>query len=126
MRYADDFVILTRTPKEAAEALQLATEVLHQLKLEVHPKKTRITTFNKGFEFLGFHFRRGTIGPRQRSIEKFQEDVRRKTRRQQGINVEAVIKALNPSIRGWSRYFGPGEVVKTFSWLDKWLRMPSA
>jgi group II intron reverse transcriptase/maturase len=123
VRYADDFVILTRTPKEAAEALQLATEVLQELKLEVHPKKTRITTFNKGFEFLGFHFRRGTIGPRQRSIEKFQNDVRRKTRRQQGINVEAVITALNPSIRGWSRYFGPGEVIRTFSWLDKWIRM---
>lgn len=123
VRYADDFVILTRTPEEAAEALNVATEVLQELKLEVHPTKTRLTNFHKGFEFLGFHFRRGTLGPRQRSIAKYQADVRRKTRRQQGINVAAVIKMLNPSTRGWSRYFGPGEVGRTFTWLDGWTRM---
>jgi RNA-directed DNA polymerase len=123
VRYADDFVILTRSPEEAATALQHAKEVLHELKLEVHPVKTRITTFNQGFEFLGYHFRRNVVGPRKRSIEKFKTDVKRLTRRQQGINVEAVIKKLNPSIRGWSQYFGPGEVVPTFTRLDSWIRM---
>jgi group II intron reverse transcriptase/maturase len=99
VRYADDFVILTRTPKEAAEALETAKEVLQELKLEVHPTKQRLTDFSTGFEFLGFHFRRGSLGPRQRSIEKFKTNVTRLTRRQQGKNVETIIQALNPSLR---------------------------
>ncbi|MGH7868589.1 MAG: group II intron reverse transcriptase/maturase [Candidatus Dormibacteraceae bacterium] len=123
VRYADDFVILTQTPQEAAEALQYAQSVLQELKLEVHQTKTRVTTLFNGFEFLGFHFRRHTLGPRQRSIDKFKTDVRRLTRRQQGINIEAVIRKLNPSIRGWSRYFGAGEVQRTFTGLDGWVRM---
>jgi RNA-directed DNA polymerase len=123
VRYADDFVILTRTSEEAATALQHAKDVLHELKLQVHPGKTRITTFHEGFEFLGFHFRRSVVSPRQRSIDKFKTDIKRLTRRQQGINVDAVIQKLNPSIRGWSQYFGPGEVIPTFCQLDAWIRM---
>jgi len=123
VRYADDFVVLTRTPQEAAAAHQRTKEVLQELKLEVHPTKSRETNFHKGFEFLGFHFRRGVLGPRQRSIEKFRADVRKKTRRQQGTNVETVIEELNPTLRGWGRYFGPGNVHKTFERLDKWMRM---
>lgn len=123
VRYADDFVILTKSPEEAASALAYAKEVLGNLRLSLHETKTRLTDFHEGFEFLGFHFRRSRLGIRQRSIEKFKDRVRSVTRRQQGRNVEAVLDDLNPVIRGFAGYFGVAQVSHAFRDLDKWSRM---
>jgi len=56
VRYADDFVVLTRHEKAARRALELATETLRRLDLEIHPQKTRITRFDEGFQFAGWFF----------------------------------------------------------------------
>jgi group II intron reverse transcriptase/maturase len=123
VRYADDFVILTRSPEEAARALAYAKEVLGNLKLSLHEQKTRLTDFRKGFEFLGFHFRSFRLGIRAKSLERLKDRVRFVTRRNQGRNVEAVLADLNPIIRGYANYFGVAEVASAFRKLDKWLRM---
>jgi len=123
VRYADDFVILTKSPEEAALAMAYAKEVLGNLRLSLHETKTRLTDFHEGFEFLGFHFRSFRLGIRQRSIEKFKDRVRSVTRRQQGRNVEAVLEDLNPVIRGYAGYFGAAQVFHAFRDLDKWIRM---
>jgi len=123
VRYADDFVILTRSPEEAAQALAYAKEVLGNLKLSLHEEKTRLTDFCKGFEFLGFHFRSFRLGIRAKSLERFKDRVRFVTRRNQGRNVEAVLADLNPITRGYANYFGVAEVASAFRKLDKWLRM---
>lgn len=122
-RYADDFVVLCRTRQEAEEALEFVKEVLGKLKLSLHETKTRISDFDAGFEFLGFHIRNYRLGIRSKSIERFQERVRELTRRQQGRNVEAVIGDLNKVIRGWAKYVGVGEVAKQLDTLDRWIRM---
>lgn len=123
VRYADDFIVLCRSPKEASLALEVVRAALAQLKLTLHPTKTRISSLGKGFEFLGFHFRNYHLGVRSASIGRFKDRVRKLTRRQQGRNVEAVIKDLNAVIRGWARYVGVAEVVGTFRTLDRWIRM---
>lgn len=123
VRYADDFVVLCRSLEEAAEALRYVKEVLGALKLSLHETKTRLADFQEGFEFLGFHFRRYHLGIRAKSIERFKNRVRELTRRQQGRNVDAVIAALNPVLRGWARYVGVAEVTATFTKLDQWIRM---
>jgi group II intron reverse transcriptase/maturase len=123
VRYADDFVVLCRTRQEAEDARQYVKEVLDGLKLELHDTKSRVTDFRDGFEFLGFHFRRYSIGVRSQSLERFKDKVRTLTQRQQGRNVEAVIADLNPVLRGWAGYFGIAEVAGLFSDLDGWIRM---
>jgi len=123
VRYADDFVILTRSPQEAAHALAYAKEVLGTLKLSLHETKTRLTDFHEGFEFLGFHFRSFRLGIRAKSLERFKDRVRFVTRRNQGRNVDAVLADLNPIIRGYANYFGVAEAARSFRKLDKWLRM---
>lgn len=123
VRYADDFVILTKSPEEAALAMAYAKEVLGNLKLSLHETKTRLTDFHEGFDFLGFRFRSFRLKIRERSLEKFKDRVRFVTRRQQGRNVEAVLHDLNPVIRGFANYFGVAEVFRTFRTLDKWIRM---
>jgi RNA-directed DNA polymerase len=123
VRYADDFVILTKSPEQAALALAYAKEALGNLKLSLHETKTRLTDFHEGFDFLGFRFRSFRLKIRERSLEKFKDRVRFVTRRQQGRNVDAVINDLNPVIRGFANYFGVAEVFRTFRGLDKWIRM---
>lgn len=56
VRFADDFVILCKSRKKAEDALELTTEVLAALQLEINERKTRIIDFNHGFRFLGVQF----------------------------------------------------------------------
>jgi RNA-directed DNA polymerase len=123
VRYADDFVILTKSPEEAALAMSFAKETLGSLGLSLHETKSRLTDFHEGFEFLGFHFRGFCIGIRARSLEKFKQRVRDVTRRNQGRNVDAVLKDLNPVLRGFANYFGIADVSDVFTDLDSWIRM---
>jgi len=123
VRYADDFVILTKSPEEAAQAMSFAKEALGLLGLSLHETKSRLTDFREGFEFLGFHFRGFSLGIRARSLEKFKERVRNVTMRNQGRNVEAVLADLNPVVRGYAYYFGVADVSDVFTDLDAWIRM---
>ncbi|MFN8472200.1 MAG: group II intron reverse transcriptase/maturase [Anaerolineae bacterium] len=56
VRYADDFVILCRRQQDAEAALEAARKSLAALKLELHPQKTRVVSFDQGFKFLGYFF----------------------------------------------------------------------
>lgn len=56
VRYADDFVVLTKTRKGAEQALELTRDVLERIALRLNPIKTRIVNLEQGLEFLGWHF----------------------------------------------------------------------
>ena len=58
VRYADDLLLLCRSERRAHHALQYAQKRLAVLKLAVNPKKTQISHFNDGIEFLGHIFDR--------------------------------------------------------------------
>lgn len=60
VRYADDFCIFAASEAEAREAMRVTGGILETLKLKFEPNKTNITTFDKGFDFLGVHFHRDT------------------------------------------------------------------
>ncbi len=61
VRFADDFVVLCKTELSAADALSQTCELLGQYGLELHPDKTRLTSFDKGFRFLGHVLARSII-----------------------------------------------------------------
>lgn len=63
VRYADDFVVLCRTPDRARAALVRTDDVLEALALRLHPEKTRVTSFDDGFRFLGHLFVRSLVVP---------------------------------------------------------------
>ena len=55
VRYADDFVVLTQSVQQAQEALTAVRyAVEEQLGLQLSQEKTHISTYGKGYEFLGF------------------------------------------------------------------------
>src|SRR5436309_13651981 len=55
IRYADDFVVLTRGRPAVAYRPSLAA-ITRRLKLQLSPEKTRIVEAEGGFDFLGVHF----------------------------------------------------------------------
>src|SRR5262245_5689167 len=52
--YADDFVVVCQTPAKAEEALANVQQILQGLGVKLSAEKTRITTYGKGYSFLGF------------------------------------------------------------------------
>jgi RNA-directed DNA polymerase len=123
VRYADDFVILCRSAEDAARALALVHDWTASAGLTLHPTKTRVIDVRtESFDFLGYRFEDGTRRPRPKSLEKFKETVRAKTKRTSGGSLYAIIDRLNPTLRGWFAYFKHSHKW-TFERIDGWIRM---
>jgi CRISPR-associated protein Cas1 len=56
VRFADDFVVMGRSEQQIITAKEQVAQLLGQMGLELHPEKTRITNFARGFQFLGHRF----------------------------------------------------------------------
>ena len=56
VRYADDFVVLSRRRADAEAAQDRAATLLGERGLTLHPDKTRVVSFDEGFWFLGHYF----------------------------------------------------------------------
>jgi RNA-directed DNA polymerase len=63
VRYADDFVVLARTKEQILRAYYDVERVLNHIGLALHPDKTQITNFDRGFRFLGHGFLENAIFP---------------------------------------------------------------
>jgi len=112
VRYADDFVVLCQSREEAEKALAKITQWTEQAGLKLHPVKTRLVDASQkgGFDFLGYHFESyqngsGKKWPRKKSMIKFRQSIREKTRRMSGESMQEIINEINPKIRGWYGYF---------------------
>lgn len=124
VRYADDFVVLTLSKTQAKEALTLVTQTLHELGLQLSPEKTKITSYGKGYSFLGFVVSSRSRRMRPKSVQKFQDKVRVLTTRHHNLDA-AVIEKLNRVIRGTAQYFAPrwATTRRQMGRLDSWIRM---
>lgn len=128
VRYADDFVVLCKTREEAERALGVIQQWIDDAGLTLHPDKTRLVevTPKEGFDFLGYHFRQGG-GPRRRwASRKKEKQLREKLKpflkRCNGHSMEAIIKKINPILRGWFEYFKHGHMYVCEA-VDGWVRM---
>ena len=123
VRYADDFVVLSRSEQEAQKALGLIKNWIEQAELTLHPEKTKIVDATQpgGFEFLGYHFERGQKWPRKKSENKLREKLREHTRRNNGKSLQSIIAQINPILRGWNNYFRYGKRNALQS-MDGWIR----
>lgn len=139
-RYADDWVITCKSAAEARAAVAVALRILRELGVELHPKKTRIVHVQHGFEFLGYKIKRGKrlrlpegkirsnarsgalyAYPREKSIRRFQDQVRQRTKRRVPMPTEELIETVNPLLRGWGEYYKRAHVRKLFNRLDRWI-----
>ena len=123
VRYADDFVILCQNQQEAQEVLEQVRQWTQAAGLTLHPTKTRIVDASQkgGFDFLGYHFERGYRWPRKKSLDKFKETIREKTRSGRPGSLSDIIREINHSARGWFEYFKHSQNT-VFQPLDGWMR----
>jgi RNA-directed DNA polymerase len=139
VRYADDFVIMCRTPERAEAALEGARDILASMGLELHPDKTRVVDLREGregFDFLGCHFHARMSGrlweqrrvvryylhrwPSQQAMKRLREKVRDRTgASRNGMPIEWIIADLNPILRGWGNYFRTGNAAAKFTQIDR-------
>ena len=122
VRYADDFVVLCRTPEDAQQALAIVHRWIAAAGLHLHPEKTRLVDMPQpgGFDFLGYHFERHYRVPRTKSLRKLKDAVRQKTRRTNGHSLAVIIVDVNRTLTGWFRYFQHSH--GSFEDLDAWIR----
>jgi len=123
VRYADDFVVLCQTKAQAEEAQTQVTHTLNQLGLRLSAEKTRITTYSKGYSFLGFVISSRSKRMRPKSQVKFKDRIRELTCRSRNLDATAIEK-LNQVIRGTANYFAtPWSTNRwLFRDLDAWVR----
>lgn len=140
-RFADDWLVTCRSRAEAQSVLKFATKVLEKLGVVLHQDKTRIVHVRHGFEFLGYKIKRGKqplklpphkiksglrqgglyAYPKQKSIDHFKEQIRKRTRRKAPLSTQELIDEINPVIRGWGNYYRKAHVRKLFNRLDRWI-----
>jgi RNA-directed DNA polymerase len=124
IRYADDFVLMCRSQAEAQAGLELVRQLAEARGLTLHPDKTRLVDVREpgvGFDFLGYHFERGTRWPRTKSLRKLKDTIRRKTGRSNGNSLAAIVDDVNRTLWGWFEYFKHSNRW-TFRPLDGWIR----
>src|ERR1700731_2816918 len=59
--------------------------------------------------------------PREKSIQRFQDQVRQRTKRRVPLHTKELIAELNPLLRGWGEYYKRAHVRKLFNQLDRWI-----
>ncbi len=128
-RYADDGVIHCRTKEEAEEIRKSLEERLKEVKLEIHPDKTKIIYCKddnrKGnhteekFDFLGYTYRSRMTKTKYGKFfvtfspaisNKAKKAIRQKIRGMRihfwvDKEISYISDALNPKIRGWTNYY---------------------
>lgn len=134
IRYADDFIVLHGDKAVVQGCREIISEWLKGIGLTLKPEKTRLTHTlhpelsedgKAGFDFLGHHIRQFPAGkykstkdsqgktlgfitlitPSQKGSKAHQEEVGRTIIKHKASPQEALIKDLNPVIRGWTSYY---------------------
>jgi RNA-directed DNA polymerase len=131
VRYADDFVVLVSGTRAHAEAVrQEVSAVLSPMGLRLSEAKTKVCHIDEGFDFLGFRIqrrrKRGTTKrvvytyPSKKALASIVGRVRTLTRRSSHPTLAALLRQLNPVLRGWCTYFRHGVSKATFHYLDQY------
>ena len=134
IRYADDFVVLHKDKAVVQRCREIISEWLADIGLELKPEKTRLThTLNHelsedgkaGFDFLGHHIQHYPAGkyrsnrnghgkilgfntlitPSAKASKAHIEEIGRIIKKHRSTPQSALIKDLNPVIRGWTSFY---------------------
>ncbi len=125
IRYADDFVVHCHTRQDAIEVKAKLAKWLAPRGLAFNEDKTRVVSLAEGFDFLGFNIRRYRdkllIKPSKAAVRRIRARLKDELRSLRGSNAQAVIKRLNPIIRGWANYYRTQVSAAIFADLDVYL-----
>ncbi len=145
IRFADDFVILHEDITVVQRCRELISEWLLDMGLELKPSKTRLThtlasveSEKPGFDFLGFNVRQFPTGkhhtgkntkgeklgfktiitPSRQNVKAHYDHLAKEIDSHKAAPQAALIKRLNPIIRGWANYFATVISKETYAAID--------
>ncbi|WP_058300475.1 group II intron reverse transcriptase/maturase [Gorillibacterium timonense] len=139
-RYADDFVVVCKTRKDAIHAHKLIQAIMERLELTLHPEKTRIVglwTGEEGFDFLGMHHRKTKAETGRSQVyyttqqwlcKKAEQHIREVVKERlappsmRHVSFEEHVKWLNPKIQGWKNYYATPYSSRWMAKLDWYIR----
>ena len=129
IRYADDIVLLAKSPRATERLLETSTRYLeNELKLTVNREKSRTVSVTaiRNFKFLGFAMGRGKDGyfirAHAKSLKKAKQKLKELTSRSQGRNVRVVMHKVKVFMTGWLAYFKIASMKGTMQDWNGWLR----
>ena len=121
-RYADDLLILVKSPRTGERVKASVTRYLtRELKLAVNEQKSRVVKTN-GCEFLGFTFRGTKLRWSDQAFADFKHNVRKLTGRSWGVSMGYRLDRLTRYVRGWMNYFGISDYYRPIPEIDSWIR----
>ncbi|MEM0966895.1 MAG: group II intron reverse transcriptase/maturase [Verrucomicrobiota bacterium] len=121
-RYADDFLIVTKTKAEALVAMAAVKDYVEgKLKLIVNEDKSKVAPIEE-CDFLGFNVRGRRIRRTDKAAKRFTFRIHEITSRSRGISMRKRIGELQRYCRGWFHYFKTGLSFAEVRQWDKWIR----
>ncbi|MFJ5817392.1 group II intron reverse transcriptase/maturase [Streptomyces sp. NPDC093108] len=129
VRYADDFVVLCTDEVMVSKTLECLGPWLEDRGLRLNAAKTHFRRLAEGFDFLGFTVRRYTrsgrsvtlVKPSAEAVKRARKRLRTDIRSLDGAPAAAVIRKVNPYIRGWSTYYRGAVSSQIFNSLDNYV-----
>lgn len=123
VRYADDFIITGNSKEMLQDKVKpLIEKFFMERGLTLSEEKTLITHIDKGFDLLGFNFRKykGKLltKPAKSSIARVKERIRDILKSNKTGETDNLIQRLNPIIRGWANYYRHVVSKKVFGSID--------
>lgn len=130
VKYADDFVIISKSRKDIQHAHRAVIQIFNRLELQLHPEKTKIINLwggKEGFDFLGFHHR-NTIRKTNRNINyhvmtQIPTNIAMKSMREKikkvfsnrgtlANDIKDMVKTINRKITGFKNYYALNYIAK--------------
>jgi len=126
IRYADDFVITSNSKEVAEELKTTVSQFLQSRGLTLSEEKTMITHIDKGFDFLGWTFKKYEgkliVKPSKSSIKNIIRKCSTIILKEGKASTQSdLIRRLNQVIRGWTNYQKHVVASKAFSYINNTL-----
>ncbi|MGI6117056.1 MAG: group II intron reverse transcriptase/maturase [Bilifractor sp.] len=128
VRYADDIVLLAKSPRAAQRLLRTSTKFLEStLMLRVNKEKSRaVSVYSiRNFKYLGFAFGKGRNGVfirvHAKSWKKAKDKLRELTSRSRCGSIVGAMARIKVFMRGWLNYYGIADMKNNIEALNGWL-----
>ena len=122
IRYADDFIVTGDSQETLAKVKESIVSFMTERGLELSEEKTLITNIHKGFDFLGWNFRKYNdkliIKPSSKSVAHFYEKLSETIEQLLPAEQYLLIIKLNQKLRGWCNYHSAVCSKATFEKID--------
>lgn len=122
VRYADDFAVFCHSEDQAHRVKGELARWMRPRGVSFNEEKAKVVHLEEGFDFLRFNIHRYgeklLIKPSREAVKRVRKRLTAEVLALRGANAGAVVKKLNPIIKGWAAYYRTVVSKATFRSLD--------